>query len=111
MDHSDRDCIVVSVLSHGEQGIIYAKDTHYKPDILWSYFTPDKCPSLAGKPKLFFIQACQGDKLDPGVKMYTRTETDGDVVASYRIPLQADFLVMYSTVKGEIKRRIFGYRC
>lgn len=100
MDHSERDCIVVAILSHGEQGIIYAKDSHYKPDHLWSYFTPDKCPSLAGKPKIFFIQACQGDKLDPGVKMNSTTETDGDVVASYRIPLQADFLIMYSTVKG-----------
>lgn len=99
LNHSQHDCLVVSILSHGEQGIIYAKDTHYKPDMLWSYFTPDKCPTLAGKPKLFFIQACQGDKLDPGVKI-VRTETDGDIVASYRIPQQADFLVMYSTVKG-----------
>ncbi|KAK9886758.1 hypothetical protein WA026_018410 [Henosepilachna vigintioctopunctata] len=98
-DHSDHDCIVVSILSHGEQGIIYAKDTHYKPDVLWSYFTPDRCPTLAGKPKIFFIQACQGDRLDPGVRV-VRSETDGNVVASYRIPLQADFLIMYSTVKG-----------
>lgn len=100
MDHSDSDCLVVAVLSHGEMGMLYAKDTHYKPDNLWYYFTADKCPSLAGKPKLFFIQACQGDKLDGGVTMSNRTETDGSSSASYRIPIHADFLIVFSTVPG-----------
>ena len=58
-DHGQEDCILVAVLSHGELGILYASDQPYKPDRLWSHFTADKCPSLAGKPKLFFIQACQ----------------------------------------------------
>ena len=58
-DHSDADCILVAVLSHGELGILYASDHSYKPDRLWSQFTADKCPSLAGKPKLFFIQVKQ----------------------------------------------------
>lgn len=56
LNHEDNDCIVIIVLSHGEDKILYAKDTSYKPEILWSAFTADKCPSLAGKPKLFFIQ-------------------------------------------------------
>ncbi|KAJ8946103.1 hypothetical protein NQ318_010402 [Aromia moschata] len=99
MDHSQHDCILVAVLSHGEMGIIYAKDTPYKPDYLWSNFTGDKCPTLAGKPKMFFLQACQGDKLDGGVNLRT-TETDGEIHNTYRIPAQADFLIVYSTVKG-----------
>jgi hypothetical protein len=46
------------------------------------------------------MQACQGDKLDSGVVM-SKTETDGHLdINSYRIPAQADFLVVYSTVKG-----------
>lgn len=53
-----------------------------------------------GKPKIFFIQACQGDKLDGGVHMIRSTETDGDYHQSYKLPLQADFLMMFSTVKG-----------
>lgn len=55
-NHSDEDCILVAVLSHGELGILYAKDQPYKPDRLWSHFNAEKCPTLAGKPKLFFVQ-------------------------------------------------------
>lgn len=102
MDHSHHDCILIAVLSHGEMGIIYAKDTPYKPDHLWSMFAGNRCPTLAGKPKLFFLQACQGDKLDCGVNLTAsgRTETDGEIHNSYKIPNQADFLIVYSTVKG-----------
>ncbi|XP_056631159.1 caspase-1-like isoform X2 [Diorhabda carinulata] len=99
MDHSDNDCLIISILSHGESGIIYAKDTPYKPDHLWVQFTADRCPSLAGKPKIFFLQACQGDKLDGGVNL-SKTETDGEIHNTYKIPVQADFLIVYSTVKG-----------
>ncbi|XP_015590041.1 caspase-1 [Cephus cinctus] len=100
MDHSQHDCLVVSVLSHGELGILYAHDTPYKTEAIWSYFTADKCRTLAGKPKLFFIQACQGDKLDGGFTLKERTETDGQPAASYRIPMHADFLIAYSTIPG-----------
>ncbi|XP_071577620.1 caspase-1 isoform X1 [Temnothorax nylanderi] len=99
MDHSEHDCLVIAVLSHGELGLLYAHDTAYKADSLWHYFTADKCQSLAGKPKLFFIQACQGDKLDPGINLKERTETDG-LVSTFRIPTQADFLIAYSTIPG-----------
>lgn len=51
MDHMHHDCILIAVLSHGEMGIVYAKDTPYKPDNLWSLFTADRCPTLAGKKK------------------------------------------------------------
>lgn len=100
MDHTDHDCLIVAVLSHGEMGILYAHDTPYKADTIWSYFTADKCPSLAGKPKMFFIQACQGDKLDPGVSLRERTETDGHGAQTFRIPSHADFLIAYSTIPG-----------
>ena len=55
-DHSDADCILIACLSHGELGILYASDHAYKPDKLWAPFNSEACPSLAGKPKLFFIQ-------------------------------------------------------
>jgi len=99
-DHTDCDCVAVAVMSHGDNGILYAKDQQYKPERLWSYFTSDQCPTLAGKPKLFFIQACQGDRMDPGTTMLPRlTETDSPNV-SYKIPTHADFMIAYSTIPG-----------
>ncbi|XP_073814060.1 death related ICE-like caspase [Musca autumnalis] len=100
-DHTNNDCILVTILSHGELGYIYAKDTQYKLDTIWSYFTAQHCPTLAGKPKIFFIQACQGDRLDPGVTMKrVVTQTDGESSMSYKIPVHADFLIAYSTIPG-----------
>ena len=39
-----------------------------------------------GKPKMFFIQACQGDQLDGGVhlKKVANTETDSNAM-SYKV--------------------------
>ena len=68
-DHSNEDCILVTVLSHGEAGIVYASDHPYKPDRLWAPFSANKCPSLAGKPKVFLMQCCQGDQLDDGLDL------------------------------------------
>ena len=58
LDHNNGDCFVLVVLSHGSDGYLYAKDGLYSRESLWTQFTADKCPSLAGKPKLFFIQVC-----------------------------------------------------
>lgn len=55
-DHTESDCILIALMTHGDDGILYAKDQQYKPEKLWSYFTSDQCPTLAGKPKIFFIQ-------------------------------------------------------
>lgn len=52
MDHTDYDCLLISILSHGENGYLYSKDTHYKLEAITAYFTADRCPSLAGKPKV-----------------------------------------------------------
>jgi caspase-like apoptosis-related cysteine protease len=52
MDHTDYDCILITILSHGEHGYLYSKDTHYKLENITQYFTADRCPTLAGKPKV-----------------------------------------------------------
>ncbi|CAG5121219.1 unnamed protein product, partial [Candidula unifasciata] len=68
-DHSDHDCFACAVLSHGREGLVYARDGQVTLDMLVLPFKGDRCPSLIGKPKLFFIQACQtkrqGIYLDP----------------------------------------------
>lgn len=55
-DHRDADCLVVVAMSHGESGLLYSSDNMYPVDMLWAPFTADRCSTLAGKPKLFFIQ-------------------------------------------------------
>ena len=129
-DHSNRDCLIVIVLSHGDNGIIYSHDGEYKVEELWKNFTSDKCPSLAGKPKLFFIQvqvtfcinflfitrtliqACRGDDYDTGTEMlyYHTTDSNPDPQSSedapapvhFMIPNQADFLIAFATTPGEV---------
>lgn len=65
-DHSQNDCLAVVVLTHGiSSSFIYAKDNPYPVEFLWNSFTADKCRTLAGKPKIFFVQvivySIQGD--------------------------------------------------
>jgi hypothetical protein len=55
--HKNEDCLVVAVLTHGdENNTLFAYDGHYKTNTLFSTFTADACPELAGKPKIFIIQ-------------------------------------------------------
>lgn len=100
-DHSEHDCLLVCVMSHGEDGKINSRDHTYRPDILWESFTD--CVTLFGKPKMFFIQACRGSKVDDGVKVrntgYIETDS-GPLDETYVIPAMADILVMYSTYQG-----------
>ena len=54
-------------MTHGDQaGILYTFDSIINVEELWRPFTGDKCTSLIGKPKLYFIQACRGHMVDPG---------------------------------------------
>ncbi|XP_035795887.1 caspase-like isoform X2 [Anopheles albimanus] len=95
MDHSDNDCLLVAVLTHGEKGdYLFAYDCVYEFSAIWSQFTADQCRTLAGRPKIFLIQACRGDELQSGVKV----QRDG--IARYSIPTHADFLFAYATIPG-----------
>lgn len=98
MDHSQYDCFVCCVLSHGDNDILYGKDGKFPTEEIFAPFRGDVCQTLLGKPKLFFIQACRGDRLDGGVTVVADT-TDA-VSRVYKIPSQADFLTCYSTVAG-----------
>ncbi|XP_026809139.1 caspase-1-like [Rhopalosiphum maidis] len=101
-DHSQSDCLAIVVLTHGiSSSFIYAKDNPYPVEFLWNSFTPDKCRTLAGKPKMFFVQACRGERLDPGITLRREVETEVDSSnASYKIPKHADFLITFSTYDG-----------
>lgn len=55
-DHTNSDCFVCFILSHGDEGYVYGTDNKVPIDELVLPFKGHACPSLAGKPKLFFIQ-------------------------------------------------------
>ncbi|XP_042896644.1 caspase drICE isoform X2 [Parasteatoda tepidariorum] len=99
-EHGENSAFVCCILSHGEQGVLYAADGKYTTDTVFTPFRGDNCPSLAGKPKIFFIQACQGDQLDCGVTVECRETTDSNDSKELKIPVCADFLIVYSTVPG-----------
>ncbi|KAK8733635.1 hypothetical protein OTU49_006399 [Cherax quadricarinatus] len=106
-DHSDCDMLAVIFMSHGEQDILWGKDGHIKAEFLFESFQGDQCKTLAGKPKLFFIQACRGENLDAGVTLVRSRpsdETDSGYL-SYKIPNTADYLICWSTVPGHYSWR------
>nr|VZI43280.1 unnamed protein product [Spirometra erinaceieuropaei] len=118
-DHSHFDSFVCVVLSHGSDGIIYASDGYLPADNLLSFFRGDRCPSLVGKPKMFFIQAgsnivfiqiheacsplslsraCRGSAFDRGVSL--ASDAGAEDVLVCKLPSEADILVANSTVPG-----------
>lgn len=94
-DHSKSAMFACVLLSHGDDGLIYGTDDSIELKRLFAHFRGDRCTSLVGKPKLFFIQACRGTDLDSGI------ESDGvGDEETQRIPVEADFLYAYSTAPG-----------
>ncbi|EHB14715.1 Caspase-3 [Heterocephalus glaber] len=96
-DHSKRSSFIIIILSRGEKGIILGTNGPIDLKILTKFFRGDLCRSVAGKPKLFIIQACRGTELDCGI------ETDSGIdneMACQKIPVEADFLYAFSTASG-----------
>nr|XP_060639267.1 caspase-10 isoform X1 [Anolis sagrei ordinatus] len=115
----DMDCLVCCILSHGESGKIFGTDGVCIPirDIM-SYFTAKQCPQLAKKPKLFFIQACQGEKTQQPVYLESDdtycvhlsedAQSSGSLLLQQMassIPEEADFLLGMATVDGYLSYR------
>jgi len=96
-NHSDCDSFGVAVLTHGDNSLLYGVDDTITVD---KFIEPIKsCSSLAGKPKIFIIQACRGHQLDEGVVAHDAI-VDEPSKSMFRIPKEADFLYAYSTVPG-----------
>lgn len=112
MDHNNKDCFVCCILSHGKKGIIYGVDGQEVPiQELTTSFTGQNCQSLAGKPKVFFVQACQGDAYQKGVTIETDSgEQDYSLETDARfqldcIPSEADFLLGMATLQDYVSYR------
>uniref|UniRef100_A0A671U377 Caspase 9, apoptosis-related cysteine peptidase n=1 Tax=Sparus aurata TaxID=8175 RepID=A0A671U377_SPAAU len=136
-DHSQYDCCVVIMLSHGTEvshnrfpGAVYGVDGQHVPvQYITNYLNGQHCPSLQGKPKLFFIQACGGGEKDTGFEVSpdevepsiggaddqtdaipTSSSSDSlstsdELDARPTLPTPSDILVSYSTFPGYVSWR------
>ncbi|CAK6954982.1 caspase-9 [Scomber scombrus] len=136
-DHSQYDCCLVIMLSHGTEvshsrfpGAVYGVDgQHVTVQYITNYLNGQNCPSLQGKPKLFFIQACGGGEKDTGFEVSpdesqppiggADDQTDAIPMSSSSdslsmsdepdaratLPTPSDILVSYSTFPGYVSWR------
>ncbi|XP_013863217.1 caspase-6 [Austrofundulus limnaeus] len=111
-DHSDSDCFLLAFLSHGEDDHVFAYDGKISLQDITSLFKGDKCRTLVGKPKIFIIQACRGDKHDVPVTPHDTVDNDlrtnevvVDASAVHTLPAGADFIMCYSVAEGYYSHR------
>jgi hypothetical protein len=71
LDHSKYNALIVCILSHGYENFVYGVDDQsVAVRYLTMFFRSSKCKTLANKPKIFFIQACQGQEKQTGKICY-----------------------------------------
>lgn len=102
-NYEKNDCFICCIMSHGNKGFVYGTDgqrvaiTH-----LTHCFCRRSCRSLDGKPKLFFIQACQGRETQKCVPVEEsdacNASNDTNVTKDDLIPGEPDFLLGMATV-------------
>ncbi|XP_028831454.1 caspase-8 [Denticeps clupeoides] len=102
MDHSKYNAFVLFVLSHGKKGTVLGTDDK---DVLISDLVKPftLCPTLIDKPKLFFIQACQGVQYQKSASLSndglpTEFEADDYISETNFPPCAADVLIGMATV-------------
>ncbi|XP_058834375.1 caspase-8-like [Topomyia yanbarensis] len=88
--------LVVCLLSHGQEGKVYGSNSI--PVSVKSIEKVMAAEKLTGKPKLLFVQACQGSDLQAAVEI-PRLEKDGPSTEK-TASVFVDFLVAWSTVPG-----------
>ena len=102
-DHSNYDMFVGVVMTHGghcdELQGSDGRMTNVKR--VTEEFLPRRCPSLAGKPKIFFFQSCRGIAKQRRAQSAEHNITDpcwsDSPLASTTFPHGADFLLSFST--------------
>jgi hypothetical protein len=120
------DSLVVVVLTHGDTEELLGTDNlRLKIRDVLEIFNNRNCPNLRDRPKMFFLQACRGDKFDHGIEKVTSkfdaiTFTDEEVTERRPTPAPtvslprfvqqrdasySDMIVSYSTVYGFVSLR------
>lgn len=105
-DYSNEDALVVCILTHGEKGAVFGTDgKNVKLDKVIDGFKNTQVPSLIGKPKLFFIQACQNEDSKEedlrNQKMALEGVLESDSSSQNTVAAHADILVGMATVPNQ----------
>jgi len=96
-DHTDKECIVFFILSHGtEDGSIVTSDRR-KFSIDSMIEKVQNIETLVQKPKLFFIQACRGAQDMDAVEVEVKT---AGIQTKTRVAKKSNSFVYYSTMQG-----------
>ncbi|KAF5290287.1 hypothetical protein FQR65_LT11621 [Abscondita terminalis] len=101
-DHSDKNCLIVIVLSHGhEDNHIEAFDAPVFANEIWEPFFDNACPSLRGKPKFFIFQTCKGHNVA------TSDESVGKIVPDIILKeqLDSDVLIAFASIESAVSLR------
>jgi hypothetical protein len=102
IDYNNVGCVLIFIMSHGTDGKIFGTDGEEVH--LNDFVDPFKTiKSLKDKPKMFFVNACRGNKMVPTHDHMKLVEMDAeeaneDLFKANKTPLDADFLFVYSTV-------------
>uniref|UniRef100_V9KZT1 Caspase-2 n=1 Tax=Callorhinchus milii TaxID=7868 RepID=V9KZT1_CALMI len=110
-DHRRTDSCVVVLLSHGVEGAIYGVDGKLvQIHDIFQLFDNANCPNLQNKPKMFFIQACRGDRTDRGVDRLDGADAPGceecdagkerERTRRGKLPTQSDIICGYACLRG-----------
>lgn len=94
------DGLIVCIMSHGHKGIVYGSNSIGVE--IKNIRDTMASARLLSKPKMLFIQACQGDGLQKVVKkLIPQLEYDGPNVSVLREgSVHAEFLIFWSTIEG-----------
>lgn len=99
---------ILIILSHGSENLIYTSDSQaVDMNTIEMIFQAEICPNLIGKPKIFIVQSCQGEKWQ---KILKKLE-DSDICCDSSIPStsaqevvtgpqRGDSMIAWSTVQG-----------
>jgi hypothetical protein len=101
IDHSKYDAFIFVILSHGNSGqVLGTDDKPLNVDWITTQFDGKNCPKLIMKPKVFFIQACQGEQDSYMSSDSAESELLEESMKFQSVHEKADTIVVYATVKG-----------
>lgn len=120
------DCLVVVLMSHGDQDIVFGTDCiplNVRQEV-YPLFSDDNCPALQGKLKLLFVHAWRRDNNDSGTYAWSTSAdalplcpppepeslSDTEAVQQERMWTVWDMYIVYKTMPGygALKKEVIG---